>query len=98
RTERAELPFAAVASSQLQGNVERLVVGGVVGLVRVRPQRAGGVSSGSASAIIRSTISADVGTSATSPTPQPAYIAMAATSPVVETVGGWLDQRTTSQL
>jgi hypothetical protein len=48
----------------------------------------GGGSNGTASAIIRSTSCAAAGTSAMSPTPQPAYMAMAATSPVVNTVGG----------
>jgi len=53
--------------------------------VRVRPQRAGSGNSGTASAIIRSTICAAVGTSAMSATPQPAYIAMAAAGPPART-------------
>jgi hypothetical protein len=47
--------------------------------------------------MIRSTMRAALGTSLMSPTPQPAYMAMAVTSPVVKTVGGWVDQRAISQ-
>src|SRR5260370_433410 len=61
------------------------------------PQGTASDNRGRASAIIRSTIRAALVTSLISPTPQPAYMAMAVTSPVVNTVGGWLDQRAISQ-
>src|ERR1700720_1359452 len=55
--------------------------------IRPRPQSRWGDNNGTASLVIRSTICFAVGTSVTSPTPQPAYIAMAATLPVVNVVG-----------
>ena len=93
---RADCPGWHPGSVSNSGSDPR--AGEIVVRVGGRPQRAGGGNNGTASAIIRSTICAAAGTSAMSPTPQPAYMAMAATSPVVNTVGGCADQRTTSQL